>query len=55
MRRIDLLGVDEVADGEMQMVWVDGTDQVLVINRVASSRPSRASARTSTSSSTRAS
>jgi len=32
MRRIDLLGVDEVADGEMKMVWVDGTDQVLVIN-----------------------
>lgn len=32
MRRIDLLGVDEVADGEMKMAWVDGTDQVLVIN-----------------------
>ena len=32
MRRIDLLGVDEVADGEMKMVFVDGTDQVLVIN-----------------------
>jgi 3-phenylpropionate/trans-cinnamate dioxygenase ferredoxin subunit len=32
MRRIDLLGVDDVADGEMKMVWVDGTDQVLVIN-----------------------
>ncbi len=32
MRRIDLLGVDEVGDGEMQMVFVDGTDQVLVIN-----------------------
>ena len=32
MRRIDLLAVDEVADGEMRMVWVDGTDQVLVIN-----------------------
>jgi 3-phenylpropionate/trans-cinnamate dioxygenase ferredoxin subunit len=32
MRRIDLLGVDEVADGEMKMVYVDGTDQVLVIN-----------------------
>ena len=28
MRRIDLLGVDEVGDGEMRMVWVDGTDQV---------------------------
>src|SRR4026208_1257079 len=33
MRRIDLIGVDEIADGEMQMVWVDGTDQVLVINQ----------------------
>ncbi|MEO6206847.1 MAG: Rieske 2Fe-2S domain-containing protein [Candidatus Limnocylindrales bacterium] len=32
MRRIDLLGVDEVGDGEMKMAWVDGTDQVLVIN-----------------------
>ena len=30
-RRIDLLGVDELADGEMQLVWVDGTDPVLVI------------------------
>ena len=33
MRRIDLLGVDELADGEMKMVIVDGTDQVLVINQ----------------------
>jgi 3-phenylpropionate/trans-cinnamate dioxygenase ferredoxin subunit len=32
MRRIDLLGADEVGDGEMKIVWVDGTDQVLVIN-----------------------
>jgi 3-phenylpropionate/trans-cinnamate dioxygenase ferredoxin subunit len=32
MRRIDLLAVDDVGDGEMKMVWVDGTDQVLVIN-----------------------
>ena len=32
MRRIDLLAVDEVADGEMKMAYVDGTDQVLVIN-----------------------
>ena len=32
MRRIDLLGVDEVQDGTMQMAWVDGTDQVLVVN-----------------------
>ena len=33
MRRIDLLGIDEVEDGEMQMVVVDGTDQVLVIRQ----------------------
>ena len=33
MRRIDLLGVDEVGDGEMRMAYVDGTDQVLVINQ----------------------
>jgi 3-phenylpropionate/trans-cinnamate dioxygenase ferredoxin subunit len=32
MRRIDLLGVVEIADGEMKMAWADGTDQVLVIN-----------------------
>jgi 3-phenylpropionate/trans-cinnamate dioxygenase ferredoxin subunit len=32
VRRIDLIGVDEVSDGEMKMVWVDGTDPVLVIN-----------------------
>ena len=32
MRRIDLLGVDEVPAGTMKMAWVDGTDQVLVIN-----------------------
>ena len=32
MRRIDLLGVDEVGDGEKKMAWVDGTDQVLDIN-----------------------
>ena len=32
MRRIDLISTGEIADGEMQMVWVDGTDQVLVIN-----------------------
>jgi len=32
MRRIDLLGVDEVPDGTMAMAWVDGTDQVLVIH-----------------------
>ena len=33
MRRIDLIGVDEIADGEMKIVYVDGTDQVLVINQ----------------------
>ncbi|HSK52072.1 MAG TPA: Rieske 2Fe-2S domain-containing protein [Clostridia bacterium] len=32
MRRVDLLGVDEVPEGTMQMAWVDGTDQVLVVN-----------------------
>ena len=32
VRRIDLLGVDEVPDGTMKMAIVDGTDQVLVIN-----------------------
>ena len=32
MRRIDLFGVDEVPDGTMRMAWVDGTDQVLVVN-----------------------
>jgi 3-phenylpropionate/trans-cinnamate dioxygenase ferredoxin subunit len=32
MRRIDLLGVDEVPDGTMKMALVDGVDQVLVVN-----------------------
>jgi 3-phenylpropionate/trans-cinnamate dioxygenase ferredoxin subunit len=32
VRRLDLLGVDEVPDGTMKMAWVDGTDQVLVVN-----------------------
>jgi 3-phenylpropionate/trans-cinnamate dioxygenase ferredoxin subunit len=32
MRRIDLLGVDEVPEGTMKMAVVDGVDQVLVIN-----------------------
>ena len=31
-RRIDLLGVDELAEGEMRMVWVDQTDPVLVVH-----------------------
>jgi 3-phenylpropionate/trans-cinnamate dioxygenase ferredoxin subunit len=33
VRRIDLLAVDELADGEMKIVVVDGTDQVLVIRQ----------------------
>ena len=32
MRRVDLLAVDEVPSGTMKMAWVDGTDQVLVVN-----------------------
>ena len=32
LRRVDLLGVDDVPPGTMKMAWVDGTDQVLVIN-----------------------
>ena len=32
MRRIDLLGVDEVPEGTMKMAFVDGTDQVLVVH-----------------------
>jgi 3-phenylpropionate/trans-cinnamate dioxygenase ferredoxin subunit len=32
VRRIDLLAVEEVPVGTMKMVWVDGTDQVLVVN-----------------------
>ena len=32
LRRIDLVAVDEVPDGTMKMAWVDGTDQVLVVN-----------------------
>jgi len=32
VRRIDLLGVTDVPLGTMKMAWVDGTDQVLVIN-----------------------
>ena len=30
-RRIDLLAADELADGEMRMVWVDQSDPVLVV------------------------
>jgi len=32
VRRIDLLGVDEVPEGTMKMAWVDGTDQVLIVH-----------------------
>lgn len=32
MRRIDLCGVDEVPEGTMKLVVVDGTDQVLVVH-----------------------
>ena len=32
MRRIDLFAVEEVPPGTMKMAWVDGTDQVLVVN-----------------------
>ena len=32
MRRIDLCGTDEVPEGTMKMVHVDGTDQVLVVH-----------------------
>ena len=32
MRRIDLFGLDEVPPGTMKMAFVDGTDQVLVVN-----------------------
>ena len=31
-RRVDLMGVDEVPEGTMKMGWVDGVDQVLVVN-----------------------
>ncbi len=32
MRRIDLFAVDEIPAGTMKMAFVDGTDQVLVVN-----------------------
>jgi 3-phenylpropionate/trans-cinnamate dioxygenase ferredoxin subunit len=32
LRRVDLLGVDEVPDGTMKMAFVDGVDQVIVVN-----------------------
>ena len=32
MRRIDLAALEEVPPGTMKLVWVDGTDPVLVVN-----------------------
>jgi 3-phenylpropionate/trans-cinnamate dioxygenase ferredoxin component len=32
VRRVDLLGIDDVPPGTMKMAFVDGSDQVLVIN-----------------------
>jgi 3-phenylpropionate/trans-cinnamate dioxygenase ferredoxin subunit len=32
VRRIDLFAVEEVPEGTMKLAWVDGTDQVLVVN-----------------------
>ena len=32
LRRVDLMGADEVPDGTMKMAHVDGTDQVVVVN-----------------------
>jgi 3-phenylpropionate/trans-cinnamate dioxygenase ferredoxin component len=32
VRRIDLVGVEEVPEGTMKMAVVDGTDQVLVVH-----------------------
>jgi 3-phenylpropionate/trans-cinnamate dioxygenase ferredoxin subunit len=32
VRRLDLCAVDEVPEGTMKMCYVDGTDQVLVVN-----------------------
>ena len=32
MRRVDLLGVDEVPEGTLKMAYVDGTDQVVVVH-----------------------
>lgn len=31
-RRVDLLAVDDVPEGTMKMAFVDGTEQVLVVN-----------------------
>jgi len=32
MRRIDLMGVDEIPDGTLRMAWVDETSQVVVVH-----------------------
>jgi 3-phenylpropionate/trans-cinnamate dioxygenase ferredoxin subunit len=32
VRRVDLMGLAEVPDGTMKMGWVDGMDQVLIVN-----------------------
>ena len=32
MRRVDLLGVDEVPEGTLKMAYVDGVDQVVVVH-----------------------
>ncbi len=32
MRRVDLLALDEVPDGTLKMAYVDGTEQVVVVN-----------------------
>jgi nitrite reductase/ring-hydroxylating ferredoxin subunit len=32
VRRIDLLALDDVPDGTMQMAFADGTDQVIVVH-----------------------
>jgi 3-phenylpropionate/trans-cinnamate dioxygenase ferredoxin subunit len=32
VRRVDLLGVDEVPDGTLKMAFVDGVDQVVVVH-----------------------
>ena len=32
LRRVDLLALDDLPDGTMQMAFVDGTDQVIVIH-----------------------
>ena len=55
VRRIDLLGVDEVPDGHDEDGLVDGTDQVLVVNSSGELYAVQGICSTSTSSSTRAS